>query len=815
MLLALASCSHDQELTKWVMHQEGSKEYYNVKVPTTVAGALNEAGVWGKGILEEDRYFSIDKSQFDKPWIFTTSFTAKPGLRHILRFNSIGYRADITLNGTPLACADTTFGLFLIRDYDITEIAKKKNELSVRVMRAQAGDLNTGYVDWNPRPVDESMGILGNVELISTPDVQVSDLTVKPELDPSDMSQANIVISATLTNWSDKMVSGNLVGLYEGGSFSKPVALVAGQTRKITVNQHIDNPRIWWSHDMGTPEMYSLNVGFEKDGTVSHSETTTFGIRNISSVVTEEGHRQFFLNGKPVLIKSAGWTDDIFMQDTYARTRSQVEFVRNMGLNSIRFENIWGKDDAVYNLCDSLGILAMVGWSCQWEWKIYCGLTETPGYGCINTPETEDLAVSYLEDQIVRLYNHPSIICWLTGSDFIPNPRLEARYMEIYNKLEYRPYVCSAKGITSKYGGPSGMKMVGPYEYVGPDYWYLDTKMGGAYGFNTETCVGMNIPQAESVRKMVGEDHLWPIDKNWDLHCTSSTTDMNTPRVALEAMTGMYGAPEGFEDFVKKAHALDFDATRAMYEAFRCNVPHSTGIVQWMLNSAWPSMYWQLYDWYLVPTAGYFGTKKACAPIQLIFNYGDRSVWVVNDSEPELEYTAVLRFYGPDSKPLKTEEKDIKASPRKPSKVFDAIEGAGFLDLEIKNMKGEIISSNFYCVPASQNKYMWDKSDWYITPISEYSDLSFVSALPTANVSMETHKIDNGYEIILKNETPVVAYQLILKAKDSKGELIPAVIWSDNFLSLIPGEKKIIYCSLPEDCDSAHISLDGWNINHN
>ena len=37
-----------------------------------------------------------------------------------------------------------------------------------------------------------------------------------------------------------------------------------------------------------------------------------------------------------------------------------------MNLNTIRFENIWGKDDTVYELCDRMGILALVGWSCQW-----------------------------------------------------------------------------------------------------------------------------------------------------------------------------------------------------------------------------------------------------------------------------------------------------------------------------------------------------------------------------------------------------------------------------------------------------------------
>ena len=227
-----------------------------------------------------------------------------------------------------------------------------------------------------------------------------------------------------------------------------------------------------------------------------YSRKVRFGLRDIKGEIDPEGHRLFKLNGRPVLIKSAGWTDDIFMQDTRERTRRQIELVRNMGLNSVRFENIWSKDGYVYDVCDSLGVLTMVGWSCQWEWKGYCGLPEVGRTGCINTPEFEQLAIRYFHDQLIWMRNHPSVISWGTGSDRIPNERLEEGYMKWYNQLEYRPYVVSSKGMSSKFGGPSGMKMEGPYEYVGPEYWYVDTKMGGAYGFNTETGIGMNLPQA-------------------------------------------------------------------------------------------------------------------------------------------------------------------------------------------------------------------------------------------------------------------------------------------------------------------------------
>ncbi|MBR6457926.1 MAG: alkaline phosphatase [Bacteroidales bacterium] len=812
--LALTACCGNivgTDLTHWKLQREGDPHVYDAVVPCTVAGALNEAGVFGENVLEQDRYFDIDTNLFKAPWVFTTTFKAEKGLHHVLRFEGLSYSADIWVNGKQIAAADTTYGPFLIREYDITQIAMPVNLLKVRVFKAPKQSLNNGYVDWNPRPVDESMGIWRKVELISTPDVRIADIFVKPEVNVENLKEASFTVEATLVNHSQYQTEGSLRGVYDSGQFELPVSLAPGETKTITVQEPVAKPRIWWSCDMGKPELYTLNLSFAKGDKVSDSRKVRFGLRDIKGEIDEFGHRLFKLNGKPVLIKSAGWTDDIFMQDPRERTLKQLELVRNMNLNSVRFENIWSKDGAVYDLCDSLGLLAIVGWSCQWEWESYCGYPEVRGYGCINDPETEDLAIRYLHDQIIWMRNHPSVISWAMGSDRVPNERLEEGYIKWYNQLEYRPYVVSSKGMSSKFGGPSGMKMEGPYEYVAPDYWFIDTEHGGNYGFNTETGIGMNIPQSESLRKIVGEENLWPLNRNWDLHCTASSTDMNSAAEEEKQMTNFYGAPTGFEDFVRKAHALDYDGTRSMYEAFRVAVPRTTGIVQWMLNSAWPSLYWQQFDWYLVPTAGYYGTQKACEPVQLIYNYGDHSVWAVDEVVPEAEYTAVMKIYGPDSQLLCNKDTTITIVPREPQKLFEGIDGPCFVALELINEKERTVADNFYCVGQGNNVYDWGKSNWYQTPITEYVDLSFVSALPQTEVEMKTKAKGLRYKVTLTNNSDVIAYQNILKAKDQDGELIPAVLWSDNFFSLLPGQSKTVSCTLPDGDRPASITMEGWN----
>ena len=147
--LSLTLGAAAQPLTNWQLHREGDSKSYKVEVPCTVAGALDEAGVFGQDVRDQMRYKSIDRGQFETPWVYTTRFDAPKGLRHVLRFDGVGYSADIRLNGTLLASADTTIGFYCVREFDVTSLAKKKgNRLEVTVHRAPKACLNSGYADW-------------------------------------------------------------------------------------------------------------------------------------------------------------------------------------------------------------------------------------------------------------------------------------------------------------------------------------------------------------------------------------------------------------------------------------------------------------------------------------------------------------------------------------------------------------------------------------------------------------------------------------------------------------------------------------------
>ena len=104
-----------------------------------------------------------------------------------------------------------------------------------------------------------------------------------------------------------------------------------------------------------------------------------------------------------------------------------------MNLNTIRLEGFWGSSQKLYDLCDQHGILLMAGWSCHWEWDEYVG-KPCDQFGGIITPEEMDLIARSWRDQVVWLRNHPSIFVWLVGSDKLPRPQLEKKYIQIFEE---------------------------------------------------------------------------------------------------------------------------------------------------------------------------------------------------------------------------------------------------------------------------------------------------------------------------------------------------------------------------------------------
>ena len=829
-LQAVAAVAGDGATVSTVGHDVS--DWYSSSVPSTPMAALVANGLY------PDLYFGtkledVDEEQFNGSWWYRTEFeVSETDAEKVarLQFAGINYSAEIWLNGQRLATREEIVGAFQIHEIDVSgKLRAGSNALAVEVFPPQPGDFTIGFVDWNPRPPDENMGIWRPVSLRLTGNVSVNDVFIETDVDLDTLETAEVRVSAILRNHSDLEVKTSVGGRIDGLSFAADVVLAPQESQllRFTPDDYdvlrFDAPRLWWPHTLGEPNLYSMTMTAEVDGRVSDSVQTTFGIREFGTYLNDEGHRGFTVNGQPVLIRGGGWVDDLLLSDTPEKIDAQLAYVKQMHLNTIRLEGFWGSSHYLYDAADREGILVMPGWSCQWEWEEYVGKPVSEEYGGVLETEEMDLVAASLADQMRYLRNHPSIFTWVLASDLLPHPDLERRYEKVLADIDpTRPPLVSCGWLESEVSGPSGVKMNGPYDWVPPVYWWSDTENGGAYGFNTETGPGPQPPPLESVRRMIPPEHLWPIDEVWDYHC--GRNEFNDMDRYVEALDRRYGPSDSVEEFLFKAQVANYEAIRPMFESFAVNRPLTTGLIQWMLNSAWPETYWQLYDWYLMPNGAFYGTRAACQPLSLAYNYDNQTVYAVNDSRfAESGLTAVVRAFDLDANEIfgRSFDLDLPPAGAQPLVSLADLESptpVWFLDLVLHDASDAEVARNFYWLSTRPDVLDYANNHWLVTPTKGFADFTALGDLPKVvlEASTDLSPGDSGAEVtvLLSNPSDALAFFVELRIVDAGGRSILPVLWNDNYVSILPGESRELVARLPttSDVSGGKLVLQGWNV---
>jgi exo-1,4-beta-D-glucosaminidase len=768
-----------------------------------------------------------DGSPFKCAWWWRNEFElpaayAKKNIT--VHFPGINYRANVWFNGQKIADAQDVAGTYRIFEFDLTKYAKPggKNAIALEITAPAKEDLGITWVDWNPTPADKDLGIWKEVSVTATGPVAIRNPYVKSQLN-DDFTAADVTISADLRNDSGAAVKGVLAAEVDGKSVKQPVELAAGETKTVRFEPaqfavlKFSKPKLWWPYTIGTPYLYKANLRFETANELSDSSTVSFGIRQVTSELTEKGHRLFKINGRRILIRGAAWAPDMFLRPMSKKLDADLRYVKDMGLNTIRLEGRIDRDE-LFNKTDEMGILVMPGWTCCDAWELWDKWTA----------DTRKVAAASMSDQARRLRNHASVFVWLYGSDNPPPADVEKMYLQILHDAEWpNPSVSSASAAPTTVTGNSGVKMTGPYEYVPPVYWLADTTAGGAYGYNTETSPGPAIPPLESVNRFIPKEHLWPIDDVWNYHAGGER--FTTVNVFTDGLNRRYGPATSLEDYERKAQAVAYDGERAMFESYGRNKYVATGVIQWMLNNAWPSLIWHLYDYYLVPGGGYFGTKKAMEPLHVQYGYDDQSVAVGNDTYQENKGMKVrARVYSLDAKLLADKEQVIDVPADAAVKAFDLPKPDGltmtfFVKLDLRDASGKNISDNFYWLSAKADTLDWaHKQDTVYTPQAEFGDLTGLNSLP--QVKLQTNALveqrpgaaTGTARVRVKNSSSSVAFQIRLRLADRKDDrdVVP-VFWEDNYFSLLPGAERSISVSYDAaELRGAHpvIQIGGFNI---
>ena len=825
--------ANDEEISTLKFHPEN---WYATKVPNSTLGSLVDAGVF-KNVFYNRNLEKIPDSLFQAPWWYRRTFNIEkinPGQVYRLRFNGISYYADIWLNGKKVASGDTVKGSFRQFVFDVTPFIKKgENVLAVKVTQGAPADLNIGFVDWNPEPADNHMGIWRDVHFMESGPVAIENPFVITDVDTATLSYANIKVRVDLQNFSDKKVSGTLkTNIGNDIHLSTNVSLEPHEIKEVILSSEqyhqltMMHPKLWWTHDLGEPYLYTLQMNFDINKQLSDSKKIKFGVRSVSGYMTDRGFRAYRLNGKKILIKGGGWTDPMLLNATPEYERAGIDYAVHMNLNAIRMEGFWGSDEHLYNLCDEKGILVMVGFSCQWEWKGIFGGNYEDKYGCIVTPDQMDVAARSWNDQIVWLRNHPSIFLWLYGSDKWPRPELETKYLAVLKEQDpTRPYAQSAKEWKSEITGPTGMKMRGPYDYVPPAYWYIDTSYGGAFGFNTETGPGPQVPVLESLEKMIPKDSLWPIGSSWLYHAARGK--FHNLDAYNSAMNERLGQPNDLKDYLRKAQYMNYEGMRAMFEAFEANRPEATGIIQWMYNASWPKLWWQFYDYYLMPTGALYGARVANEPLHIFYDYGHQAVDVMNNTPKKSgDLTADINVLDANSKSVLKKSLPVsELGSLETKEIFPLQDNLNvsktyFLDLRLFDKQHQLVSNNFYVLSTQKDSLAEKKSTWYITPQSQYADLTLLEKLPKVKLQKSETVSQKGentvIDVKLKNPSQHVAFMVYMDLKKGQTtESVVPVFWKENYFTLLPGEERTVSVWVhTKDLDGqkGRVVVGGWNV---
>lgn len=803
--------------------------------------------------LAKYSYLPVHQNPWKKPYWFKTEFTIpadENGKQVWLNFDGINYRAEVWLNGKMIADSAEMAGMFRRFKYNVTNEIKYEgtNYLAVKIYpvdhpgipgtqmkvfggnRGPAEDLFKDVTlkisgGWDcALPVrDRNMGIYQGVYLCFTNEVDIINPYVVTNLPLPDTTTANLTISATLDNVSNQKLKGilkgkidllrelnmvtyikKLPGKMKTITFEKEVEVPANDTITITLSYkdfpqlEIKNPYLWWPNGYGEQYLHNLELSFENGGKVSVRKNTIFGIRKVTTTLKElngEYGRIFYINGKRVFCKGGWLQPDMLLDMSKKRVYDEARLLANANVNLVSSEDMPSPPEVLVEAFDKYGLM----W---WEVFYQCWTT-VPGTKSAFYPLDHQLAIKNERDIILRYRNSPSLISWIAENENVPGPDLYFSLKYDLNKFDKtRPFIPATsilwdwKKLTPYIEPdlPLGMTDYGPPGYTWHPSSYFFDKINEVKLQMFRNELGMPaVPVLSSLKKFifnVGDDKenpLFPLDSVWAEH---GAWDGNgyAFRAYDNAIRSLYGFnSKSIKEYVRAAQMVNADGYRAMFEAANSRMWDITsGVMLWKLNSASPEVLWNIYDWFLNPNAAYYFSRKALEPLHIQMNANDRMVSVINThSNPinNLKVKASIYDFNMNIKWEREEVINIKENCY--SEIFRIpqlakITPVYFVKLKLLDEKGEILSDNIY----------WQSSK---TP-PDYSDLLKLENVKL-NLTYKVESADKEYHVMvkIKNPTKKLSFmnRLAVIKKNNNEEVLPS-FWSDNFISLFPGEEKTL-----------------------
>ena len=780
-------------------------------VPGTVLSSYKNIGAIADPNYA-DNQLQVSESFFWSNFWYRDEFEVPEGFKQdrlFLNFDGINWKANVYLNGKKLGRIE---GAFMRGKFDVTDVvAPGKNVVAVEIIRnnhigaikeknKQSTDFNGGILgadnptfhatigwDWIPTVRGRNIGIWNDVFLTSTGKVTVADPLVTSVLPLPDTTSATLTAEVIVKNHDANTVNGTLEGKVGNITFQKPVSLAAGEEKTVVFDVKdfpqlkMENPRLWWPKGYGAPNLYDANFTFKVGDAVSDAKDFKVGIRQMT--FNEDNHiLSLFINGRRFIGRGGNWG---FGESNlnYRAREYDIAVAYHADMNFTMMRNWVGMigDKELYEACDRHGIMI---WQDFW--------LANPADG--PDPYYPEMFIANAEDYVKRIRSHASIGLYCGRNEGFPPEQIDKALRRIIK--EDHPDIhyisSSADDVVSGHG---------PYRML-PAKEYFTLKTGNDK-FHSER--GMpNVMTYESMLRTFSPEGIWPQDNEWGMHdytregaqgCTSFN----------EIIAKGYGEPQNAKEFAELAQWVNYDGHRSLFES---RSPNRKGLLMWMSHSCWPSMVWQTYDYYFEPTAAYFAIKKASEPLHIQWNPATDEVEVVNYSAGTHKgLTAKVQILNMDASVAWEKEATVDSNEDTTNKCIKLAFPANLSKVHFIKMvlteNGKVVSDNFYHRSLEENNYQ------------DLRQLAKVALQSTTTVDKNADGTWSAVSVI-ENKTSTPALMIRLNVVGSKdGQQLLPVFYSDNYFSLLPGEKKEVRMSWKDEDtrgNEGKVLITGYNV---
>ncbi len=747
----------------WKLNHKKKSIDITAQVPGSVFEALIE-----NNIIEDPFYGNNEHKMswvYESDWCYETKFDVKSDfLEHstiLLRFQGIDTIAEVYLNGELLG---TTENMFRVYDFEVTsrlkansnelkvlirsptknareEIKKYKNRLvtSIEALPGapylRKGQYSFGW-DWGPKLPD--IGIWQSVELIGFNNLRITSIypiqtiTYKDPRIIKNLKESSFIAESVKLNVKIEVDSiieniGNLnytirveLKTQEKDIYFNEVSL---KEKNQIVELTLDEPHLWWTHELGVPYLYDLTVTILNDGEIIDKRSQKLGIRDIQLIRNPDkwGETFYFtLNNIPIFAKGANWIPiDSFIPrgKKLGLYRKNLKSAKIANMNMVR---VWGggiyEDDLFYELCDELGILV---------WQDF-------PFACAVYPHHEEFIENFKKEaiqNIKRIRHHPSLALWCGNNEIeqlwkallfmsnINDPDMISRFKNSYIDLFERilPELVNKYDSTRPYwpSSPSNGGIRDQIEYVDPNspdkgdshfwkVWHGGASFSSYRKFNSRFMSEYGFESFPSLKTIATFcppeqfDFYSPIMNN---HQKNSAGNKKIMRYMRRRFT----IPKKFEQQIILSQITQAEAIEYGVEHWRRNRNdfHCMGSLYWQLNDCWPVASWSSLDYFIRWKALHYFAKRFYQPIFPSVKEGENEIefWITNDLTKESEVQLDWKILNSECKILRNGTYDAIVSPCYSLKV-------GTLDVSNINYENSIMRNNiiFYKLRDKQNE---------------------------------------------------------------------------------------------------------------